>query len=653
MDNLSTFVFKANNSTMRTQKCLTLFCLLFGIIASANAYVERDLLQKAADIPELKSVLLMDRQWVPYPDYTDRTAWEQFLGDYRNDYIKQGEKRLDYEWKVVKATDYIEYERSGNRRIMEDPFGSNNGAIADLVMAELAEGKGRFINQLINGVFQSCEMTSWVLSAHLSAQHSKRSLPDYKEDVIDLTAGDLGSLLSWTYYFFHTEFDKVNPVISERLRHELQKRILDTYMKEDRFWWMAFNYKPGTLVNNWNPWCNFNVLQCFLLLENDKEKLAEAVHRTMVSVDKFINYTHSDGACEEGPSYWGHAAGKMYDYLQILSDGTDGKVSLFKEPMIRRMGEYISRTYVGNGWVVNFADASAKGGGDAPLIYRYGRAVGSEEMMQFAAYLLDGKRPSVPLGNDTFRSLQSILWNGELEKTAAAHTIPACTWYPETEFCYLTNKSGWFLATKGGFNNESHNHNDVGTFSLYVNTIPVLIDAGVGTYTRQTFSSERYTIWTMQSNYHNLPMINGIPQSFGQNYKATDVVCQPKKRFFSANIATAYPKEAEVNSWTRAYSLGDKQLTITDNFSLKSAKEPNQVNFLTWGKVDISVPGKVTIDVQGQKVTLEYPGEFTATVETINLPDTRLSNVWGTEIYRIVLKDKDARLTGKYKFVIK
>ena len=53
------------------------------------------------------------------------------------------------------------------------------------------------------------------------------------------------------------------------------------------------------------------------------------------------------------------------------------------------------------------------------------------------------------------------------------------------------------------------------------------------------------------------------------------------------------------------------------------------------------------------KVTLEYPGEFTATVETINLPDTRLSNVWGTEIYRIALKDKDARLTGKYKFVIK
>ena len=79
----------------------------------------------------------------------------------------------------------------------------------------------------------------------------------------------------------------------------------------------------------------------------------------------------------------------------------------------------------------------------------------------------------------------------------------------------MTNKNGFFVATKGGYNNESHNHNDVGSFSLYLNTMPVFIDAGVGTYTRRTFSSERYSIWTMQSNYHNLPLINGVAQRFG------------------------------------------------------------------------------------------------------------------------------------------
>ena len=630
------------------------FSLLIMFATTTFAYTERNLLQNSITKEQLKEALVMNCAWVPYPAYTDRDGWNSLLSEEdRQTLIKAGEKMLDYKWQVIRATDYLEYERSGERNIMQNPYEANRKAINVLMMAELAEGKGRFVDQLINGVFFSCEMTSWVLSAHLPRQSTKRSMPDWREQIIDLGSGNYGSMLAWVYYFFHDTFDKADPVISLRLRHELQERILDPFMENDREWWMAFYWKPGEIINNWNPWCNSNVLQCYLLLEDDRNKLTDAVWRTMQSVDKFINFVKSDGACEEGTSYWGHAAGKMYDYLQILSDGTNGKVSLFKNPMIRRMGEYISRSYVGDGWVVNFADASAKGGGDAPLIYRYGRAVGSEEMMQFAAYLLKGKRPTIPLGNDAFRTLQCVLLNKELEQTEAAHKVPACTWYPETEFCYLTNNSGWFLATKGGFNNESHNHNDAGTFSLYINNTPILIDAGVGTYTRQTFSSERYSIWTMQSNYHNLPMINGVPQRFGQEYKATNVVCKEKQRFFSADISTAYPEEAAVNSWIRSYKLENKRLVITDKFSLKETKAANQVNFLVWGDIDISKAGKVSIKVGNEHATLEYPTNFKATLETIELPDTRLSNVWGKQIYRIVLTDSQKKLEGSYKFIIK
>lgn len=631
----------------------TICCMLL-FTTAMFAYTERNLLQNSVTKEQLKEALVMNGAWVPYPAYSDREGWNSLLNDEdRQTLINAGEKMLDYKWQVIRATDYLEYERSGERNIMQNPYEANRKAINVLMMAELAEGKGRFIDQLINSVFFSCEMTSWVLSAHLPRQSTKRSIPDWREQIIDLGSGNYGSMLAWVYYFFHDTFDKADPVISLRLRHELQERILDPYMENDREWWMAFYWKPGEIINNWNPWCNSNVLQCYLLLENDRDKLTDAVWRTMQSVDKFINFVKSDGACEEGTSYWGHAAGKMYDYLQILSDGTNGKVSLFNNPMIRRMGEYISRSYVGDGWVVNFADASAKGGGDAPLIYRYGRAVGSEEMMQFAAYLLKGKRPTIPLGNDAFRTLQCVLLNKELEQTKPAHNVPACTWYPETEFCYLTNNSGWFLATKGGFNNESHNHNDAGTFSLYINNTPILIDAGVGTYTRQTFSSERYSIWTMQSNYHNLPMINGVPQRFGQEYKATNVVCKEKQRFFSADISTAYPEEAAVNSWIRSYKLENKRLVITDKFSLKETKAANQVNFLVWGDIDISKAGKVSIKVGKEHATLEYPANFKATLETIELPDTRLSNVWGKQIYRIVLIDTQKKLEGSYKFIIK
>lgn len=631
---------------------LTLVALLLSI--PAQAYTERNFLQNTISKEDLKSTLVMNQAWVPYPDYTDRAGWDSLLTKQDKEMlIRTGERLLNYKWQVIHATDYIEYERSGERNLMQEPYEANRQAINTLMLAELAEGKGRFIDQLVNGVFYSCEMTSWVLSAHLPRQSTHRSLPDFREQIIDLGSGAYGSMLAWTYYFFHETFDQINPSISAYLRSALQGRILDPYMSNDREWWMAFYWKPGEIINNWNPWCNSNVLQCFLLLENDQDRLTEAVWRTMLSVDKFINFVKADGACEEGTSYWGHAAGKMYDYLQILSDGTNGKVSLFQEPMIRRMGEYISRSYVGNGWVVNFADASAKGGGDAPLIYRYGRAVGSTEMMQFAAYLLNGKRPTIPLGNDTFRSLQCILYNQQLQKTEPAHDIPACTWYPDTEFCYLSNKNDWFMAAKGGFNNESHNHNDVGTFSLYVNTIPVLIDAGVGTYTRQTFSDERYTIWTMQSNYHNLPIINGVAQQFGQEYKAKNVTCNEKRRTFSADIAGAYPQEAHVNSWIRNYELGEKQLIINDKFILNTAESPNQINFLTWGKVDITTSGRLTIEVMEQKVTLEYPQNFEVALETITLPDPRLSNVWGEKIFRITLKDTEIQTKGNYKFIVR
>ena len=639
---------------MRTQRFITIVCLLLWTVAHLHAYEKRDLLQKEADFEKVKSALIMEQKWVPYPDYSDRAGWDKLLGDYKEKYIRKGESYLDYEWKVVKATDYLEFGRSGDRAIMESPFGKNNSALGSLFMAEMAEGKGRFVDQIINGVFASCEMTSWALSAHLGLQKVGGCFPSYEEHVIDLGSGNLASQLSWIYYYLKPSFDKVNPLISKRLRHELQVRILDTYMNEDHFWWMAFNLKPGGLVNNWNPWCNFNVLQCFFLLENDRDKLAKAVYRTMTSVDHFINYTHGDGGCEEGPSYWGHAAGKMYDYLQMLSDGTGGKVSVFDQPIIKNMGEYIVRSYVGNGWVVNFADASAKGGGDADLIFRYGKAVESPLMMNYAAYLKSlSDKDGIPSG-DPFRLFQTLLSREELEGMSADYQAPGYSWYPETEFCYITDNKGNFLAAKGGYNDESHNHNDAGTFSFWIDQTPFLIDAGVGTYTRQTFSKDRYTIWTMQSNYHNLPLINGVPQKYGATYKATQVQADKRKNTFTANIATAYPAEAEVESWIRSYSLQKGQLRISDSFRLTTAKQPNQINFMTWGQVNTEIPGKIQLEVKGKKAVIEYDKQlFDVKTEIIPLTDTRLSNVWGKSICRITLTATNIYKTGNYSFTIK
>lgn len=632
-----------------------LLVLFLSLIANNNLTAAdwqdkgRNYLHKNITLDQMKSMLITDQKWVTFPDYTDRQGWDKLTANHKIDLIKKGEQYLQYEWKVIKATDYLAFDRTGNRSQMEKPFGDNNRALVHLVMAELAEGKGRFMDPIIDGIFHTCEMTTWALAAHLNAQPIKGSLPYSKFHYIDLTAGDLGNMLAWTYYFLHEEFDKINPEISRRLYEELDKRIMTAYMENDSFWWLGF--KNNAFVNNWNPWCNSNALMAFMLLEKDIDRLAKAVYRSMISVDQFYNYVKEDGACEEGPSYWGHAHGKGLDYLSLLQTITGGKINLFQNPQIKSMGEYILRSYVGNGWVVNFADASAKGGGDPYVIYRYGKAVESIPMKQFAAYLYHQQGTNINTSSrDIYRILEALKVDAELQAEDTNYVAPKFSWYPQTEFCYIRNAKA-FVAMKGGYNDESHNHNDAGTFSLWVKNTPLFIDAGVGTYTRETFSSKRYNIWTMQSNYHNLPMINGVPQKHGREYKASHV--QANKNRFSADIAKAYPSEAEVKSWIRSYELKNKELVVRDCFELNEILAANQLNFLTWGDIQLN-KGTVAIEVQGVKATLEYDADaFDVKKETIQLKDKKLSNVWGEQVYRLSFTAKKLVKKDNYLFKVK
>ena len=150
----------------------------------------------------------------------------------------------------------------------------------------------------------------------------------------------------------------------------------------------------------------------------------------------------------------------------------------------------------------------------------------------------------------------------------------------------MRNPSGWFLGAKGGYNNESHNHNDVGSCVVYVRDIPVLVDAGVGTYTKQTFNHDRYKIWSMQCDWHNLPMINGTAQPAGAQYRSKNASCNLSKGMFSLDLADAYPPESGCRKWVRTYRLAPKgapSVTITDSFALDARTQPDVEHFFGQG----------------------------------------------------------------------
>ncbi|MDN5213383.1 heparinase II/III family protein [Fulvivirgaceae bacterium BMA12] len=628
-------------------------------VMSASAQENRGLLQKYYKSSALDGWILPLNEWIKYPSYEDRQAWEKLSSEVRNAYIKKGEQYIDFSWPSIPASSYLDFVRTGSREVMQKPYGIRQKALESLVMAELMEGKGRFMDQIINGVWAYCEQTYWGLSAHLNRQQAGLGLPDANEQTIDLGAGKVGTDLAWIYYFFRKEFDKINPLINQRLKEEITDKILTPFYTRNDFWWMGFN---TGFVNNWNPWCNYNVLNCILLIEDEKKKQILGIRKVMRSVDEFINYYHDDGGCEEGPSYWGHAGGKLFDVLELLYQVSGGKITLYDDELVKNIGRYIHRAYIADPYFINFADAAGKIHTRPGVIYRYGKRINDAEMMGFGSFLADqyGWDEHYQFTGKIELALNNLFGLGDILNAEPKEPLSGHFWLPGTQIMGARDKpgstDGFYFAAKGGYNAESHNHNDAGSFVLYYNGKPCIVDAGVGTYTKKTFSPRRYEIWTMQSEYHNLPLINGVGQQAGKAYKATDCrfSATAGQIDFSANIATAYPKDASVKSWIRSYQLKrGKSFKITDAYQLSSRNKETSINFLTSCKVDVTTPGKVKLEGEGFSLFLHYNASNVAVVdEPVEINDNRLKKSWPDGLTRLIFSFKNIGLVGKNTFVI-
>ena len=127
-------------------------------------------------------------------------------------------------------------------------------------------------------------------------------------------------------------------------------KALLPYFKRDDFGYMGFR---GGRPNNWNPCVNYNMLNCFLLLESDPSKKVAEVQKIINSLDKFLNGYSDDGGCDEGPSYWGEAGAMLYESLEILKNVTSGKFDVFDDPLVQNIGKYFYEVNIHAPYFIN------------------------------------------------------------------------------------------------------------------------------------------------------------------------------------------------------------------------------------------------------------------------------------------------------------
>ncbi len=264
------------------------------------------------------------KEFTPFPKAADRAAWERLPPAMREGLIAAGEQFLAYQWPLVRFTDYLEYVESGDRTRHAERYFGRRSAVGSLAIAECAEGKGRFLRDLVDGLMAVCEETSWVIPAHeAGASLYPGPLPSWRkgEQGIDLFAAETGALLSWVRYLLQSQLKAAYPAVFERIADEVGARITRQFAERNDLWWMGI--EPGTHghLNNWTPWCVANCVSAILLVDEDDELRRVGLEKAIGCLDRYLAGQPEDGGCDEGPGYWMAAAGALCDALELLRLG--------------------------------------------------------------------------------------------------------------------------------------------------------------------------------------------------------------------------------------------------------------------------------------------------------------------------------------------
>ncbi len=550
-----------------------------------------------------------------FPNAADRAAWAAIDPADRADLIALGEKWREMPYPVLTAGMYASFIRTGSRKDCENPYFDRRRKLCAAAMHVCATGEDTLLPDVEDGLWLLCEETTWAISAHanLSAAHP---FPNDRATIVDLFAAQTAMILSFTAQLLA---DRLHPDLYDRVRREVERRVLTPFMEYDGEWWMGFIRKD---LNNWTPWIVSNVLMAANVWHFGGEGLIE---RACGMLDRWLNCVPEDGGCDEGAGYWNMAGGAFADCLMLLE--TTCKVNLWDNGKVQRMMAYPEKVYLGGGWFANFADCDAR-----PII--------SGERLQFAGEKT-GNPALVRMGTD-MRGLPS----GEISDTPHLSRMlmrvfskpaptemsavpPKDVWLPDLQV-RLLERGGMTAAMKGGHNAESHNHNDVGGFLIASCGKMRVVDAGNMVYTAKTFSDRRYELWNCRSLYHNVPVLAGREQQPGLEYAARDVSCTPDG--MTLDIAGVYPKEAGVQRCCRAFTLTDGRLTLTDSVAFTGAQSVAWVFMLREEPV-LRENGLAFAD--GFRMT--WTADLSAQVEALPVTDGRMARSYPGTLWRLTL----------------
>ena len=376
---------------------------------------------------------------------------------------------------------YNEFWTTGNRTHFQKWRGQFLGDLNLLIDLETSERKGLFLQAIADRLEAVCTWPSWTLNAH----DRRREAIDKGKPVVGLTSSALARRLAETLVLLG---DRLPTGTVARVRGEIDSRVLRPYLE------FAARTAPAKKCpsfswffgrNNWNAVCHCECVCAALAIVSDRRTRARFIEAAERAMPSYLAGFASDGYCSEGMGYWNYGFGHFQALGLAVRTATDGKVDFFADPKAKAAMRYAFAYQLQKNRSPRFAD----GGGN-------------------------------PVRNFLERGCQ--IWPDL--RTECEGVLPPRSAFPDGQVWLLraADEKGrpLAIACKGGNNNECHNHNDVGSYTIMLDGTFVTGDPGGEVYTRRTFSKDRYQSNVLNSFGHPVPRVGGQLQPKGEAYSA-------------------------------------------------------------------------------------------------------------------------------------
>jgi hypothetical protein len=371
-------------------------------------------------------------------------------------------------------------------------------------------------------------------------------------------------------------YDWLHGFLDEATRREIREGLIRNGLSAGLARYRASAWWTRTAFN-WNQVCNGGLLIGALAIAEERPLYARRiVPKAVAALPKALETYEPDGAWGEGPGYWDYATSYTVFALAAMETALGTDFGLSKRKGLSRAGEFPLYMTGPTGMYFCYADAGEHGKRrNLPALLWLSRRYGRPGLAQAEREMIASRGA---------HALDVIWYVPEAGRKAAPRKLARLFRGPVEVAVF---RSAWddpqalFVAVKAGYNQVNHGHLDLGSFELDALGVRWARDLGRDNYNLPGYwnggrGGKRWTYYRLNSQSHNVPLIDGKNQDPHGRAEFTAFGGRGGAAFAVLDMTSAYPDSAK--RVARGIRLLDsRQVLIQDELRLSRRCE------ITWG----------------------------------------------------------------------